>query len=113
MAVCDSILECYGPAECRAIATHKYYLGLERGYDPPITEAVASWEQRFAFDWRSKKIRDDMDAQARAIERHRQNLAIVRGGDVTFADAARDWVDHHGAGWRSQREADATFDPKN
>ena len=113
MVVRDSILQRYGPAECRAIDTHKYFLGLERGYDPPIAEAVESWERRFAFSWRSKKLRCDMEAQTQAIECHRRSLARDRHCEVSITDAARDWVEHHGANWRAERESNAAFDPHN
>ncbi len=111
MVVRDAILKRYGPAECRAIATHKYFLGLERGYDPPIAEAVESWEHRYAYHWRSEKIRRDMADQTYAIECFRCSLCGEWGHEVTFAEAAREWVRERGDLWRTEREADARFDP--
>lgn len=86
---------------------HKYFLGIERGYDPPIEEVIASWEARFASDWRARKMRKDAEAQVREIEAYRQRLTTDRGAGVTFREAARLWVDRCECEWRRCWEANA------
>jgi hypothetical protein len=107
MVAHHSILSCYTPAECRAIEVHKYFLGIECGHDPTIEEAVASWEARYARDWRCKKMREDAEAQLREIENFRQERIRDLGRPVDFTEAAREWVARYGAEWREHREAEA------
>lgn len=101
----NSSLTGYLPSEVRALLEHKYFLGIERGYDPPIEEVIASWESRFATDWRAKKMRRDAEVQVREIESYRQLLATERGAAVTFREAARIWVDKCECEWRRCWEA--------
>ncbi len=100
----------YMPSERRALLNHKYFLGIERGYDPPITEAIESWESRFARDWRTRKMRRDAEVQIREIERYRQRLSAERGVDVSFHEAARLWVDKCECAWRLRWETDPRSD---
>jgi hypothetical protein len=100
------ILTGYTPAECRAIEVHKYFLGIERCCDPPLDEAVASWEARYARDWRCRRMREDAEAQLREIENFRQEKIRETSRPVDFTEAAREWVRQYGAEWREHREAE-------
>jgi hypothetical protein len=102
-----TVLAGYTPAECRAIEVHKYFLGIERGHDPSLEEAISSWEARFARDWRCRKMREDAEAQLREIENFRQERMRDLGRLVEFTEAAREWVGQFGAEWREHREAEA------
>jgi len=105
----DRLLGCYQPSECRAILVHKYFLGIERGYDPPLPEVLESWEHHHAMRWRTEKMRRDARIQIREIENHRRHLSHQQGAPVDFRTAARDWVDNHEERWRAdwERSADA------
>jgi hypothetical protein len=103
----NSSLAGYLPSEVRALMEHKYFLGIERGYDPPIEEVIASWEARFASDWRSRKMRRDAEVQVREIEAYRSRLAGERGEAVTFREAARLWVERCECEWRRCWESTA------
>jgi hypothetical protein len=100
-----SSLEGYLPSEVRALMEHKYFLGIERGYDPPIEEVIVSWETRFARDWRARKMRRDAEAQVREIDAYRERLIAERGTSVTFREAAHAWVDECECQWRESWEA--------
>lgn len=110
MVAIHPILSAYTPAERHAIEVHKYFLGIEGGYDPTIEEAIASWERHHAFTWRSRKMRRDAEAQLREIELHRQQLTHARGQTVEFTEAARDWINHWSAQWRAYRESHPSSD---
>ena len=103
------MLECrelarFWPSERRAILVHKYFLGMERGCDPSIEEAVASWEARFANRWREAKLRHDAEVQLAEIESFRTELCTVRGREIDFAQAAKEWVENHEPAWRRSWE---------
>jgi len=106
MAVSDEdALAGYLPSEVRALMEHKYFLGIERGYDPPLAEVIASWEARYASAWRCQKMRRDAEAQVREIEAFREKLATQRGCPITFRDAAKVWVEECESEWRRRWEA--------
>lgn len=94
----------YGPAEWHAIHVHKYFLGIDRGYDPSMEEAIQSWERQHANNWRARKMLRDAEAQIKEIEKHRLTLAAERGCSVSFNDAAHDWVDRFEREWRQRWE---------
>jgi len=96
----NSSLDGFHPSEIRALMEHKYFLGIERGYDPPIEEVIVSWETRFARDWRAMKMRRDAEAQVREIEAFRDRLSADRGMPVTFREAAQVWVEEFECEWR-------------
>ncbi len=98
-------VEKYRPSEYRAILVHKYYLGIERGYDPTFEEVVESWEASHADDWRSRKMRRDVEAQIKEIEAYRTKISKERAVDVDWKDAAKEWVNTREAKWRDQWEA--------
>jgi hypothetical protein len=98
-------LEGYRPSEVRALMEHKYFLGIERGYDPSIEEVIASWEARYASDWRAKKMRHDAEVQVREIQDFQARLASERGQSVTFREAAQQWVEQCECEWRRNWEA--------
>ena len=106
MEAVDEMLVGYGVAERRAILTHKYFLGLDYERDFSLDEAIASWEEHHAWEWRSGKMRGDAEAQLQQIDLHRQELARVSGRCVDFDEAAHNWVKHKGAAWRKSREAE-------
>ncbi len=95
----------YRPSEYRAILVHKYYLGIERGYDPSFEEAIESWEQNHADDWRQQKMRRDVQAQIGEIDAYRDRVSKERGVTVQWEDAAKEWVNTREAKWRDQWEA--------
>ena len=82
----------------------KYYMGLERGYDPPLAEVIDVWERNYAPLWRAAKLQRDAQAQVREIEGLRRRLSEERGGTVDFKAAAREWVSRYEAGWRAAWE---------
>ncbi len=84
---------------------HKYFLGIERGYDPTIIEAVDSWEQNHAWEWRSRKMRRDAEAQVKEIENCRRELCSRKGCKVDFTEATRVWLNDYEADWRSRWES--------
>lgn len=100
----------YWPSERRAIWEHKYFLGLERGCNPSIEEAIESWERQHASRWRSNKMRRDAEAQLDEIESYRKWLEHDKGGEVSFDEAARDWVENHENQWRQHWEETALAD---
>jgi hypothetical protein len=100
----NPLLSGYWPSECRAIMVCKYFMGLERGYDPPLPEVIDIWERDYAPRWRANKLQRDAQAQVREIEGLRQRLAAERGGDVDFKAAAREWVSRYEASWRAAWE---------
>jgi hypothetical protein len=95
----------YRPSEFRAILVHKYYLGIERGYDPSFEEAVRSWESNHADDWRSQKMRRDVQAQISEIEAYRDRISRDRGVEVSWEGAAKEWVNTREEKWRDQWES--------
>jgi hypothetical protein len=97
----------YWPSEVRAIQEHKYFLGMERGYDPPMEEVLESWERQYAKAWRTAKMRRDVEAQLREIEACRARLASDTGRTIGFAEAARTWVDISEREWRDRWESGA------
>ena len=101
----DCLLDGYRPSEIRALMEHKYYLGIERGYDPPLEEVIASWECFYAGDWRNRKMRRDAEVQVREIEAYREKMIAERGGPVTFREAAKAWIEQCECGWREAWEA--------
>jgi len=98
------LLRDYWPSERKAIWVHKYYMGIERGYDPSMDEVVSSWERDYARDWRSRKMQRDAHVQLDEIEAHRNHMCREKGREVSFLEAARDWVYRHEAQWRRQWE---------
>ena len=100
----DVFLVGYWPSECRAVLEHKYFLGIERGYDPPLAEVIESWEQSHARRWRTEKMRRDAKAQLLEIESYRQELSREDGRHVAFAEAARKWIVTREAEWREEWE---------
>lgn len=101
----SSLLEGLQPSEIRAVMEHKYFLGIELGFDPPMEMVIASWESRFACDWRARKMRKDAEVQVREIEAYRAKLSTEKGTPVTFRDAARLWVDRCECDWRKSWES--------
>jgi len=97
-------LSCYWPSEQRAIIVHKYFLGIERGTDPSIEDAIESWEERHAHDWRCAKMRRDAEAQLAQIDAHRDRMSRDLNRPVSFSEAARDWVHNYESNWRTRWE---------
>lgn len=97
-------LSSYWPSEQRAIIVHKYFLGIERGCDPSIEEAIESWEERHAHQWRCEKMRRDAEAQLAQIDAHQERMSKSQNRPVSFSEAARDWVHNHESNWRSSWE---------
>ena len=95
----------YRPSENRAILVHKYYLGIELGYDPSVEEATESWERNHALNWRNAKMRRDVEAQIREIDSHRDQLSKERGSEIAWEHAAKEWVSTREAQWREQWES--------
>ena len=105
-------LSAYSASEQRAILVHRYFLGIERGREPSIEETIASWEDRFARQWRRKKFKLDLDAQLREIDRHKYLLSEKAGRDVGWEGAAKDWIQTHGSAWREWWEGQPGSGPK-
>ncbi len=101
----------YSPSEQRAILVHRYFLGIEHGREPTITETIASWETRFARQWRRKKAARDLGAQLKEIERHKYHLSEKAGKDVGWETAAKDWISHHASAWREWWENQPASSP--
>lgn len=98
-------LERYSISERCAIEVHKYYLGLELGYDPSFEEVVESWETLHANAWRRGRMRRDAELQIHEIERFRELLSHQVHHAVGFQEAARAWVEQWANVWRDQRDA--------
>ncbi len=101
----EPVLRNYRPSERRAILVHRYYLGVERGCEPSLPEAVESWEDGHADRWRSEKMRHDAAEQVREIEAHRCHMSEQRGNEVDFRTAAKDWVSRFEPLWREHWES--------
>ncbi len=99
------LLTHYRPSERRAILDHKYYLGIEWGFDPGLERALESWEGGVAELWRHQQQLADCRAQMEEIERHRHNLAQQAGQEIGWEQAAHEWIAHHAAEWRRWRES--------
>ena len=104
MTIAQMTLAGYCPSEQRAIRVHKYYLGIDWGRDPSITEAIDSWENQYAPEWRARKMRCDATEQLRQIEVHQARLERESGSNVSLNDAARDWVANYEPAWRERWE---------
>ena len=94
----------YDLPEQYAILEHKYFLGIEMGFDPGLLVAIDSWESCHAACWRHQRYQADIQAQLAEIEQHRQWLADVNDCDVTWEAAARDWIVLHADRWRQNRQ---------
>ncbi len=101
----DVDLSVYRPSERRAILDHKYYLGIELGYDPSLCEVIRSWEENYACEWRRKKMRRDAEVQVKEIQRCKDELSRQWGRSVEFTEAIRVWLDEHEAEWRRRWES--------
>jgi hypothetical protein len=100
----DPLLGNYPPSERRAILVHRYFLGIEWGYDPGTEAAVASWEAHVASIWRRTKLRRDTQEQLRHIARHQAFLSEAQGRAIDWNEAAADWARKHAAAWRESWE---------
>ena len=98
------LLVSYQQRERRAILAHKYYLGIELEHDPGLVSAIASWESRFASQWRRERHLLDCQEQIARIERYRCCLSRGVGVEVSWEAAARSWISRHAAHWRSTCE---------
>jgi len=98
------LLAGYDPGERFAILEHKYFLGIEMGFDPGVQCAVTSWEAGYAVQWRQERQQADCRAQMAEIEGHRRYLSRLGGREVSGETAARHWIAHYAAGWRAQRD---------
>jgi hypothetical protein len=97
---CPKDLSGYPLSEQRAILVHRYFLGIEWRREPSIADAIASWEARFAQEWRRKKAMLDVQAQLKEIERHKASLSGKISREVGWEEAARDWIHSHAGAWR-------------
>lgn len=100
----DPLLARYSPSERRAILVHKYFLGIELGYDPGVGCAITSWESRVANCWRRERQIADCTLQLTEMEQHQRQLCQKAGEEIPFDTAARDWIRNHAADWRRRRE---------
>ncbi|MFW6154429.1 MAG: hypothetical protein ACOC95_04345 [Planctomycetota bacterium] len=105
----DQVLAHYDPAERDAIVDHKYFLGIEMGFDPGVLCAIESWEAHYAADWRRRRLVADWAAQRVEIERYREELARDGRGEITLEDAARGWIAAYAAEWRRRRSGRASL----
>jgi hypothetical protein len=94
----------YDAGERFAILEHKYYLGIELGFDPGTQCAVASWELGYAMQWRQQRQQTDCQAQMVEIELHRTHMSRQRRCEVSWEAAARDWIGRYAAEWRIDRD---------
>lgn len=94
------IYQTYSVSEQRAVLVHKYFLGIDLRRETTLTDAVRSWETRFASGWRKEKVTRDLEAQLREIERHKYFLSQKAGREVGWEEAAADWIKHHAGAWR-------------
>jgi hypothetical protein len=104
-------LDEYSPSERRAILVHRYFLGIEYRREPSIQETIASWEARFARNWRRTKVMKDLSAQLREIERHKFFLSEKAGYDIGWESAAKDWIQAHAGAWRDWWERQDLSNP--
>ncbi|NLF29286.1 MAG: hypothetical protein GX591_00195 [Planctomycetes bacterium] len=104
----DRWLTSYDPVERGAILDHKYFLGIEMGFDPGLLCAIESWEARYAADWRRRRLAADWAAQWIEIERYRDELARSGHREITLEDAARGWIASYAADWRRRRTDQAS-----
>ena len=93
----------YDLPEQYAVLDHKYFLGIEMGFDPGLHCAIASWEAHHALCWRRQRHQADIQAQLAEIELHRQWLADINDCEVSWEAAARDWIGGHAEQWRESR----------
>jgi hypothetical protein len=113
----DSYVDCprelseYPRSERRAILVHRYYLGIEQKRDPSLADTIASWESRFAQEWRRKKAMLDLRAQLKEIERHKYLLSEGQNRDVGWEEAAKDWILTHASAWRDWWESQPQSTP--
>ena len=105
----DHFLAHYDPSERDAILDHKYFLGIEMGFDPGLICAIESWEAHYAAEWRRRRLVADWVAQCAEIERYRADLARKGHGEITLEDAARGWIASYAAAWRRQRTDQASI----
>jgi hypothetical protein len=108
---CPKDLSDYPLSEQRAILVHRYFLGIEWRKNPSIGETIASWEARFAQEWRRKKAMIDVQAQLKEIERHKRALSEKYGRDVEWEESAKDWIVTHASAWREWWERQPNSGP--
>jgi len=99
----DQWLAHYDPVERDAILDHKYFLGIEMGFDPGVLCAIESWEARYAAQWRRRRLASDWAAQCVEIERYRGELARNGHAEISLEDAARGWIASHADEWRRRQ----------
>jgi hypothetical protein len=97
---CPRELRDYPLSEQRAILVHRYFLGIEWKREPSLADTLASWEARFAQEWRRKKAMLDVAAQLKEIERHKYLMSERNARDVGWEEAAKDWIITHAGAWR-------------
>jgi hypothetical protein len=83
---------------------HRYFLGIEWRREPGVDETIRSWEDRYALEWRKRKMHRERVEQLAQIEHHRAMLSEARGSAVTWEEAAHDWVERFAARWRERWE---------
>jgi len=98
------LLAAYRLCERQAIVVHKYYLGIEMGRDPGLTDAVKNWETRYAQLWRRERHLADCQEQIARIEEHRRDLSRQNGREIEWETAARLWIGQNAAEWREHHE---------
>jgi hypothetical protein len=89
-------------AERKAIEEHKYYLSEAAGYDVGYDYALRDWEERYASEWRARKLAEDLAAQRDEILRHKWLLSEQAGVDLG-QEAILDWIERFAAEWRKAR----------
>ncbi len=96
----DPILDEFSACERHAILVHKYFLGIERGRDPGLAEAISHWKQYYEGAWLDRVHRRAMDKQIREIRAHQAEHKL------DFETAAREWIGEYAAEWRHWWEDD-------
>ena len=104
----DHFLAHYDPSERDAILDHKYFLGIEMGFDPGLLCAIESWEAHHAAAWRRRRLASDWAAQCVEIERYRDELTRTGRREISLEDAARGWIASYAAQWRRRRTGRAS-----
>ena len=90
---------------------HRYFLGIEWGKEPSLGDTIASWETRFAREWRRKKAMLDVQAQLKEIDRHKYLLSQRANQDIGWEEAAKDWISTHAGTWREWWESQPASNP--
>lgn len=93
------------PAELSAVIAFQAEMQKKQEAKVAFEEAMAGWIQTMGDAWRSKKFREDMEAQRKEIEKFKWIESEKAGKDIGASQAAQEWIRLYAQNWRMERES--------